>query len=291
MSRRRAHVHRGRFRLVAGSVLGFATLAALLLAPASALAADGDVTIAAVSDPTWTVDDADGAIGPALALPGAAQRVCLNDASPAGCPADATRYGWPGAGWSADLASIPGAWWIWAPGVTGATSPADNDTYTFTRTIDVPGTPTAGSVSIAADDGAQVAVNGTSVGSSSSPNTLSTFDVAALLVEGDNTIVVTAANGPICGRPCTYAENPAAVAIGVSITYAPAATATPAPTVPAVIPTTPPTSTSAGATGEAGGGASGLVGLAAALAIAAAALAIVPVRRTARAATPRSRRR
>ena len=53
-------------------------------------------------------------------------------------------YGWPGGGWDVNLSGIPGATWIWAPGITKDSTPADNDTYRFTRTVDVPGTPTGG---------------------------------------------------------------------------------------------------------------------------------------------------
>lgn len=216
----------------------------LVLAPAAVLAAD-PVTIAFASDTTWTVEDADAGIGPALSLPGSAQQVCLNASFPDPCPSGATAYGWAGGGWGASLAEIPGASWIWAPGIDGASSPADGDTYRFLKTIAVPGAPQSGSLSFAADDGAEVFVNGTSAGSSSGQGSLATLDISALLVEGDNTIVVVGSNGVQCGQACAYETNPAGVVFGGSISYAPAAV-TPAPSAgatarPALTP--PPTST------------------------------------------------
>ena len=92
MSHRRAPARPRGSRRGTRAALASAVLASLLLAPGGALAADGDVTISVVSDTTWVVDDADAGVGPSLSLPGTAQRVCLNDAAPAGCPADAKGF-------------------------------------------------------------------------------------------------------------------------------------------------------------------------------------------------------
>lgn len=230
-------------------VVGAATaLLALALAPATVLAADPPVEIRVASDASWTVTDADASIGPALALPGAAQAVCLNDSYPASCPAGATVYGWPGAGWGADLSGIPGAQWVWAPGIDGSTSPADVDTYFFAKTVTIPGTPTAGTFWVAADDGSEVFVNGTSAGMSGGPGGLTTLNIGSFLVTGTNELVVRGTNGAICGRVCTYAENPAGVVFGGSFTYTPAATPAPDPSpedpaAATAAPTPPPTST------------------------------------------------
>jgi hypothetical protein len=232
--------HDGR-RRGAVALLG-AAIAVLALAPAAS-AADPEVTFASGTD--WTVEDADAGVGPALSLPGPAQHVCLNAGAPAGCPSGATVYGWVGNGWGASLAAIPGAAWIWAPGVDAATTPADADAYRFVKIVNVPGTPQSGTAWVAADDAAEVFVNGTSAGSASGQNTLASLDITALLVEGANEIVVRAANSVQCGQPCTYQANPAGVVFGGTITYAPAATATPGGTAPTQRPrvTTPPTST------------------------------------------------
>lgn len=224
-----------RRRLVTTAVAACA-LVALSLAP-SALAA-GNATVAFASGTTWLVSDGDVAVGPTLDLPAAAQPVCLNDSWPNPCPAGATTYGWPGAGWSADLSGIPGATWIWAPGIDGTTAPADSDVYRFARTFVLPGTPVSGSISVAADDGAEVWVNGTLAGSTSSSGAMATIDITALLVEGDNTIVVEARNGLICGQACSYAQNPGGTVFGGSLTYSPSEVA-----APTNAPTVPPTST------------------------------------------------
>jgi hypothetical protein len=228
---------RDRHRQLTGSVAATA-LAALLLVPGTALAAPGDVQLAFASDATWTVDDADGSIGPVLSLPAAAQHVCLNDTYPDPCPAGATIYGWAGAGWGADLTTIPGAGWIWAPGIAGDTEPADEDAYRFSKTLVLPGTPVSGTVSLAADDGAEVLVNGVSAGTSASPGSLASFDITGLLQEGSNTIVVVARNGLICNATCPYSSNPAGVVFGGAITYRP--TSQPSPTLPPTSTVTPP---------------------------------------------------
>src|SRR5262245_19353832 len=67
--------------------------------------------------------------------------------------------------WGADLASIPGAAWIWGPGVTGSSGSADLAELWFARTITLGGAPLSGTLAISADDSAQVWVNGSAVGS------------------------------------------------------------------------------------------------------------------------------
>jgi hypothetical protein len=261
-----------------------AALLALALVPATVLAADPPAEIRVASDATWTVTDADASVGPALALPAAAQPVCLNASAPASCPAGATQYGWPGGGWGADLSAIPGAQWIWAPGIDGTTSPADVDAYFFTTTVAVPGTPASGTFWIAADDGAEVFVNGTSVGMSGGPGSLTALDIGSLLVTGSNELTVRGTNGAICGRDCTYQENPGGAVFGSTITYVPAA---PEPTDDGgsgpgagrtPVPTVPPTSTIGSLEGRPGEGAT-LILLVLAAVLATVALAIRPVGR------------
>jgi hypothetical protein len=188
-------------------------------------------TLTVVSDTTWQVS---GAISTKTSFPlpmGDAEAVCLNASNPPNCPPGAVLYG-SGAGWLADLSSIPGAIWIWAPGVTGQTSPADLQTFWFSKVINVPATPSSGSISIAVDDYAEILVNGKLVATygsvtnvqaaAAAQNSLGTFSINSLH-EGNNQIVVRGQNGPAsfaggC-NPCAYQENPAGVVFGITITY------------------------------------------------------------------------
>lgn len=159
------------------------------------------------SDPTWT-----------------AQNVCLNASSPSPCPAGATLWGYGANGWGANLSTIPGATWIWATGLTGASSPAYPAEYNFSKTFNLPGLPISGSLGIAADDFAEVIVNGTSVGTigsvsdgnlaGPSSSTLTTFNIGPYLILGDNVIRIRADNGNFgCGAGA-YNCNPAGVVFG-----------------------------------------------------------------------------
>ena len=83
-----------------------------------------------VSDANWDTAIADQNAGTTVPF-GKAQAVCLNQQSPVSCPDGATFYDYAGEGWLADLTSIPGAKWIWAPDVISTTSPADSQEYYF----------------------------------------------------------------------------------------------------------------------------------------------------------------
>jgi hypothetical protein len=170
-------------------------------------------TVSFASDPSWT----------------GAQNVCLNAASPSNCPAGATLYGYSGSGWGADRSSIPGANWIWAAGVTGATAPAYPAQFLFSRTFTLTGIHLAGSISVASDDFAEVLVNGQSVGSIGSvsdaslagaaSSALTTFDIGPFLTAGSNLITVRGANGNFgCGSG-PYSCNPAGVVFGGSFSF------------------------------------------------------------------------
>jgi len=221
---------RSRVMLVASMVVGVSVLA---FAQVGGVSAEPTSDIAFTSGPGWAVFDADP--GPTANsrgrhFLGAAELVCLNDFSPYVCPAGAIDYGYPfGGGWPADLSAIPGASWVWAPGVTGATAPAPLSGYFFSKTLIVTGHPTGGTIEIAADDFAAIFVNGTSVGSIGSitdpgvagdaENSLHSFDIGGFLKPGENTITVEAENGsaffsPICDDGCPYDENPAGVVFG-----------------------------------------------------------------------------
>jgi hypothetical protein len=164
---------------------------------------------------------------------GFAQRVCLNALVPANCPGDATLYGLPpGDGWRADLAAIPGATWIWAPGIDGDSNGAELEDAYFSRTFMVHGRVDSGTVYVAVDDYAEVLVNKHLVGSTGSitninqagaaQGELASFDISPYLKPGRNVITVHAQNGPqsfsgACDSECTYRENPAGVVFGGNI--------------------------------------------------------------------------
>jgi len=178
------------------------------------------VTVNIVSDTTtwkWTVSDTNG--NPL----GSPQNVCLNATAPSNCPIAATLYGYPSVlgGWTADLSTIPGATWIWAPNITGATSPAASAEFSFETQFWLCDTPQGGTISVAADDFAEVFLNGTSILNSTSHSTLSTITISStstLVRQGQNFIKVKVKNGPNpsdCGSG-QYQCNPAGVVFGAS---------------------------------------------------------------------------
>ena len=94
-----------------------------------------NVNVRSNTDREWRVLDSKGKlISDAAGAPVPPQAVCLNDNSPPGCPPGAMKYGHVSPGdWPTSLEAILGAMWVWAPGVTGQTSPAANAEFTFTR--------------------------------------------------------------------------------------------------------------------------------------------------------------
>jgi hypothetical protein len=198
-------------------------------------------TITFGSDQTWGVFAGDPSKRAQHSF-GQARAVCLDAVTPSSCAPGSTLYGVAGAGgWGADLSPVPGAEWIWAPCVTGA-SPADLKEYWFSNTFLVPGVPTGGSLYLAVDDWAEVIVNGVVVPLASNPlalsvgsktdfntaaaaqNQLATFNLLPYLREGSNVITVHASNGPkeFAGGSTvatTYSLNPAGVVFGGTITF------------------------------------------------------------------------
>ena len=175
------------------------------------------------SDTTWTVR-AIRKNGVPKGL-GYAEAVCLNAVSPTNCPPGAVLYGF-GDSWFADLSSIPGAIWIWAPGIHGLTSPADFQTFWFSKAFYVRAEPVTASISIAVDNYAEIYVNGQLVGAYGSLisgaaafNSLRKFSVKSFLHTGQNQLVIRAQNGAGTCDPCNYAENPAGVVFGLNISY------------------------------------------------------------------------
>jgi hypothetical protein len=182
------------------------------------------------SSSDWAVYDDDPVTNPAAQKLGMAQPVCLNASSPPNCPAGAVLYGF-GNGWGLSLATIPGALWIWGPGVSPS-APADLKRFVFVHTFAV-GTSPSGTLSVAVDDAAEVRVNGSVAGvagsvtdvraASQASSTLTSFNLSPLLVNGTNTIAVAGQNGPSsfggCPGSCTYSMNPAGIVFGGTLTY------------------------------------------------------------------------
>jgi hypothetical protein len=201
--------------------------------------ASAGTTIPFASGSDWTAFSADPGLTPFLQTPnvlGPAQRVCMSAIAPPSCAPGATIYHSPFYGWTADLSPIPGAAWIWRPGITGESTPADLADYFFSDTVILAGEPTGGTIYVSADDFAAVRVNQQLVGTIGSivdPSLagthtyLTAFDIGDFLHPGRNVITVEAQNGPayfsgLC-NPCSYALNPAGVAFGGSVGFNPAA--------------------------------------------------------------------
>ena len=157
--------------------------------------------------------------------------VCVSPTGPPDCPAGAVVYQMSGSGWSADISSIPNAYWIWRGDVT-LDAVSDLLFAVFQRTFVLGSSPT-GTIQIAADDFAEVLVNGSVVGTTgsvtsfgaayASQSSLETLDLTAYLVPGPNTITLVGQNGPAsftegeCS-PCEYSNNTAGVVFGGTLT-------------------------------------------------------------------------
>jgi len=186
--------------------------------PSSTILSDGSALVASYA--------ADPSLGSASL--GAPQMVCLNSTNPANCQAAATLYNRPGAGWTANLntpASCQNARWIWAPGTTANSAPSESKSYYFTQNLVLNSTPSpTATLYIAADDFAEVFVNGVFMGSTGSVTnsslagaasaSLKAIPIAALLHTGSNLVKIHAVNGPgsFAGcTNCTHTQNPAGV--------------------------------------------------------------------------------
>lgn len=210
-------------------------LAATVIAPVvPRVAAAAPKSVAFASGPGWVAYSnypGTNVSGASQARYGPAQAVCLNTWSML-CPPGAVDFMSPYSAWTSALESIPGAQWVWRPGAGPMSSNADLDRVVFSRTIVVAGKPSGGWISLAADDYAEVRVNGVFVGAIGSVSlagpspaygALTTFDITSFVKPGANTIDVLAQNGPAetwgyCGAPCTFAANPAGVVFGGAVT-------------------------------------------------------------------------
>mgnify|MGYP001584142731 CR=1 FL=1 len=118
-----------------------------------------------------------------------------------------------------------------APGITAATAPAELAQFFFTKSITLGATPTAANILVAADDFAEVLVNGTVVGTTGSTtdiwvaslaaNSLKSFNILPHLTAGANTITIRGQNGTgalaSCTN-CTYQQAPAGILVSGEIT-------------------------------------------------------------------------
>jgi hypothetical protein len=115
---------------------------------------------------------------------------------------------------------------MWAPGITGASSPAEDQEYFFSRKVSITGTPVSGTIWIACDDFAEVMVNSSVAGTCGSVTNqassgagqaaLQAINISPYLHHGVNDITIRARNGPAawasCAGPhCKYLEQPAGV--------------------------------------------------------------------------------
>lgn len=117
--------------------------------------------------------------------------------------------------WSAGTSAIPGASWIW--GEDPVADPTVATTETFTRNFTISGTPTDGSITIAADNDYSVSVNGTTICADGSQGTegagisFGSPDTCVIpggvLTTGSNTLSITVTNWAVEGS--TFESNPA----------------------------------------------------------------------------------
>lgn len=206
------------------SLLMKSLLLATLFSPVLAQQ-NGNVTV--VSDSRWNVFRPNPSPTPPMFL-GLAQNVCLSATNPSMCSTGVTPaptlYNYYGPGWAANLSSLPtGARWIWAPNTTGASTPAALQEFTFETDFYVCDAPVRGTLSVAADDFAEVSINGTVLPNltSSSHGQFTTASVPATLIRGSsillgaraNQIRVKARNDPGCALD-NYQCNPAGVVLG-----------------------------------------------------------------------------
>lgn len=153
---------------------------------------------------------------------GTAQQVCLNDNSPTNCPALATRFEYDGSGW------LAGDNWIWAPGVDAATAPAFPASFRFSHDVPLPQQPASATITVAADDFAEVYVNNSSVGrvgdiadsalAGQASTAGATFAIHNLK-RGMNNISIVAKNGEFGCSAGEYRCNPAGLLCHVEINF------------------------------------------------------------------------
>jgi hypothetical protein len=178
------------------------------------------------SDESWSIS---GGIT-AQATP-----VCLQG-DMLGCPKTGSvlLYNFAGTGWDANLTLVeffPAAKWIWDAGHVASGTPGALDGTTVYKFFQFPGScpgGVSGQINIAADDFAEVRVNGIVVGAigsttdpaaaTSAQSVLHHFDFSPYLSPGAlNLVEVQAVNGAFGCSGCGYSQNPAGVAFAGSL--------------------------------------------------------------------------
>ncbi len=179
----------------------------------------GDSELSFRSDASWLTYSMlpDGSLGTPL---GDAQCICYSGACPC-C-------------WTSNTGIISGACWVWKPGTNSSTVPVDLQGIYFSKIITVPGLPDGGTIYFAADDFAELRVNGATVRSIGSVSDygsaagaqaqLTQVNIAPFLIPGENAIVLRVQNGPgsftgTSCNPCTFGQNPTGAIVGGSISY------------------------------------------------------------------------
>ena len=167
------------------------------------------------SDETWL---ADGSGSNTRAMP-----VCLSPSVPSICPktGPVLLYNSPGQAWELPGLAASGAKWIWDAREIAKNDTAGNDQFITEKEFFLNCDQVTGLLAIAADNYAEVRVNGTLVGSIGSVvdpsiiahDHLTTFDISSVLAGGGalNTIEITAINAPGGCPDCDYSSNPAGV--------------------------------------------------------------------------------
>jgi len=139
--------------------------------------------------------------------------------------------------WDQQVASThtfsAGADWIWES--YRVVNPAAGDVVDFTKTFNIPGIPTAGTLYITCDNGYEVSLNGTLVGSAqlgagwrgsdltesycttSGWQSVENYNVFSLLQNGLNTLEIGCANEQLTNG--TISSNPGGLIFEITITY------------------------------------------------------------------------
>ncbi|MEK7176833.1 MAG: peptidoglycan-binding protein [Patescibacteria group bacterium] len=119
-------------------------------------------------------------------------------------------------------ASIPDATWIWATDPVEAPTNDGDLTKVFTKTFAIVGTPTGGTLDVAADNNYSVKLNGNSLPVVFDQNnfqlaTQDSYDVSSLLISGLNTLEITVTNWESAEQSADPASNPAGLLYKLSL--------------------------------------------------------------------------